>query len=248
MIIYLHMHKCAGTSVIRAAQASGLRLPAVHQNGNLLNEDGSPLKYRGMARETLAALLNRHIDAGVEFMAMEWDFPRRDVFDGIGPLRFFTTLRDPLSRAISNFKMDKVAGWIDPDQSFADYIDGGALYCSDNYYVKILGQLWPKDNPGAADLEHALAMLTRCDGVIVIEQGNMQRVLARFGIVPLARRFNTFEAGAARTRLDDNRLLAVSENEARDFIARNTLDYALYRHFTRAIRLADQSDDRSNCA
>ena len=60
MIVYLHMHKCAGTSVVRAAQASGLRLPALHQNGNLLDPDGKPLKYRHVPRTDLAMLLQQH--------------------------------------------------------------------------------------------------------------------------------------------------------------------------------------------
>ena len=62
MIVYLHMHKCAGTSVVRAAQASGLRLPAVHRNGNLLNDQDKPLKYRGMARAEFGALIRQMID------------------------------------------------------------------------------------------------------------------------------------------------------------------------------------------
>jgi hypothetical protein len=240
VIIYLHMHKCAGTSVIRSALASGLRLPAVHKNGNLLAGDGSPLKYRGMVRDDLVALLEQQIGAGVEFMAMEWDFPRWAMFEDRTDLRFFTTLREPLARAISNFKMDKVAGWIDRDISFTHYINGDALYRSDNYYVKILGQLWPKDTATPADLDHALAVLAQFEGVIVVEQGNMRDMLARFGIAPKERRFNTFDADAARAELGDDRHLWVSQPEIRDFIARNALDFALYRHFTRAIRLADR--------
>lgn len=240
MIIYLHMHKCAGTSVIRSALASGLRLPPAHNNGNLLAEDGSPIKYRGMVREDLVALLETQIAAGVEFMAMEWDFPRWAMFERFADLRFFTTLRDPLARAISNFRMDKVAGWIDREVHFAHYINGDALYCSDNYYVKMLGQLWPRDTATPADLDYALAVLARFEGVIVVEQGNMRDVLARFGITPDARRFNRFDADAARDRLGDDRTLRVSQSEIRDFIDRNALDYALYRHFTRAIRLTDR--------
>ncbi len=240
MIIYLHMHKCAGTSVIRAAQASGLRLPAVHQNGNLLNAAGKPVKYRPMPRRDVVALLRRQIDAGVEFMAMEWDFPRWDTFDGIDGLRFFTTLRDPLARAISNFKMDKVAGWIAQDLSFRPYLNGAALYCADNYYVKMLGQLRPRDVVIPADLDYALAVLARFEGVIVVEQGNMHDVLARFGIAPEPQRFNAFDGDAARNRLGNDRQLWVSQAEIRDFIARNAFDYTLYRHFTRSIRQADR--------
>lgn len=240
MIIYLHMHKCAGTSVIRSAEASGLRLPEHSRNGNLLLEDGRPRKYRGMARDDLAVLLRRQIDNGVEFMAMEWDFPRWEMFDGAGALRFFTTLRDPLARAISNFKMDKVAGWIAPETRFADYINGDALYCSDNYYIKMLCQLWPKDSPGPAEFDYAMKVLARFEAVIVVEQGNMRDVLSRFAITLEQRRFNRFDAGAAREQGVEH-TLSVSQTEIRDFIARNALDYALYRHFTRAIRTADRA-------
>lgn len=246
MILYLHMHKCAGTSVVRAAQASGLRLPQRHHNGNLIGADERPIKYRRVARPELVALLQQQIDQGVQFMAMEWDFPRWEMFDGLGPLRFFTSLRDPLARAISNFRMDKVAGWIDRDVAFADYINGDALYCSDNYYVKILCQLWPKDVATAADRDYAMAVLARFEAVIVVEQGNMANVLARFGIAPPDRRFNVFEAETARNGGLSERQLAVSQREIRDFIARNALDYEIYRHYTRAVRLAGRAPQAMN--
>ena len=242
MIIYLHMHKCAGTSVVRAAQNSGLRLPANHRNGNLLDDEDNPVKYRRVAHDEFVALIRRQIDQPVDFMAMEWDFPRWEMFNGLPPLRFFTTLRDPLARAISNFRMDKVAAWIDRDATFADYINGDALYCSDNYYVKILCQLWPRDTATQADLDYALAVLARFEAVIVVEQGNMAKVLPRFGIAPLQRRANAFVRDAAQGLSEAQ--LAISQAEIRDFIARNALDYDIYRHFTRQIRLADRAAPR----
>ena len=245
MIIYLHMHKCAGTSVVSAAQASGLRLPSVHRNGNLMDADDNPIKYRQVPHEDFPALIQRQIDEQVDFMAMEWDFPRWEQFDALPPLRFFTSLRDPLARAISNFRMDKVAGWIDRETRFADYINGDALYCSDNYYVKILCQLWPKDTATEDNLAYALAVLARFEGVIVVEQGNMADVLARFGITPPKRRFNTFDPDAARTSGLTERELEVSQAEIHDFIIRNALDYQIYRHFTRQIRRADQPEQKS---
>lgn len=237
MIIYLHMHKCAGTSVIRSAAASGLRLPAMHANANLIDHHGHAIKYRGMARTALAGLLQHQIATGVAFMAMEWDFPRIDMFDDVAPLRFFTSLRDPLARAISNFKMDKVAGWCPLDMPFADYINGDAQYRSDNYYVKLLGQLWPKDTAHAADLDYAMAVLTGFEAVIVVEQGNMNAVLAQFDVTPEPFRFNAFDVDAARSRLHHESQLWISQAEIRDYIDRNALDYTLYRQFTRAIRL-----------
>jgi hypothetical protein len=236
MIVYLHMHKCAGTSVIRAARASGLRLPQAHRNGNLVDAAGTEIKFRRMGADAVVALLRRQIDAGVEFMAMEWDFPALATLDRVGPLRLFTSLRDPLARAISNFKMDKVAGWIDPAITFTDYVDADALYRADNYYVKMLGARWPADAMSEADLDHALAVLARFERVIVVEQGNMAAVLAAFGITPGAVRANAFNHGAARKRLGGDRRLWVGQDEMRAFIARNALDYRLYRHATRALR------------
>ena len=244
MIVYLHMHKCAGTSVVRSALSSGLRLPAMHQNGNLVDDAQKPLKYRGMEREALIGLLQRQRDDGVEFVAMEWDFPRFDLFGAMPGLRFFTSLREPVARAISNFKMDKAAGWIVPDMRFADYINGDALYRSDNYYTKILGQLWPKDIATPADLDRAVNVLAAFEAVIVVEQGNMAHVLRKFGITLEPQRANRFDAEQARARLGDDRSLAVDRQEIGDFIARNALDFALYRHFTRAIRVADDRQVR----
>lgn len=241
MIIYLHMHKCAGTSVVRAAIASGLALPRRHQNGNLIDEAGQPVKYRRLDPDGLPALIRQQREDGVQFMAMEWDFPRFEQFDGLGPLRFFTTLRDPLARAISNFRMDKVAGWIDRAMPFSAYINGDALYRSDNYYVKIVRQLWPLDTASEDDLAYATGVLGRFEAVAVIEQHNLPEVLGRFGIAPPEQRSNRFDPEAARETLGDDRVLQVEPSEIRDFIRRNALDYALYTHFTRRIRLGSDA-------
>jgi hypothetical protein len=229
VIVYLHMHKCAGTSVIRAAQASGLRLPRMHRNGNLIDAVGCEIKFRRMADPAIVALLREQIDAGVEFLAMEWDFPALGLIEQAGPVRLFTSLRDPLARAISNFRMDKAAGWIAPDLRFTDYIDATALYRSDNYYTRILGQRWPGDPLAEADGDRALAVLDRFEAVIVVEQGNMHGVLARFGIASHPVRANAGSAG-------NDRRLWVGQDEIRAFIDRNALDYRLYRHWTRAVR------------
>ena len=120
-------------SVVRSAEASGLHLPVVHQNGNLLNPQGQPLKYRSMPHSELTDLLLHHRQQGVAIISSKWDFPAMDAFDDIPDWRFFSKLRYPVARAISNFKMDEVAGWIAPDFEFADYINTDALYRSDNY-------------------------------------------------------------------------------------------------------------------
>lgn len=231
MIVFLHMHKAAGSSIIRSAAASGLRLPAVHQNGNLLNPDGSPIKYRRVDRDGLHALLDRQIADGVDFMAMEWDFPRWDWLAERDDLTWFTVLRDPLDRAISNFRMDKVAEWIPRERRFDDYVNGDALYCSENYYIKIINQLWPLDTATEAHLARAETILRHFSGVIVLEAGNMARVLGRLGIALLGQRFNTFNPERAEKVLSDPQLLAVDAAEKARFIARNPLDYALYARF-----------------
>ena len=236
MIVYLHMHKCAGTSVVRTALASGLRLPAQHQNGNLLRDDGRPLKYRGMTADDVRAVIEQERDAGTQFMAIEWDCPPIEQLRAIADVRLLTSLRDPLARAISNFRMDKVAGWIAPEVDFAAYINGDALYASDNYYTKMLCQLWPKDTASAAHGERALAALDAFEAVIVVEQGNLAACLASFGITAPPPCANRFDRAAARDRLGDDRLLQVSADQARAFIARNALDYALVRHATRRVR------------
>jgi hypothetical protein len=218
------------------AIASGLRLPARHQNGNLLRDDGRPLKYRGMAQADLTTLLRAEQDAGTQFVAMEWDFPPFEHLHAIPGLRLFTSLRDPLARAMSNFRMDKVAGWIDPDMDFAAYINGDALYRSDNYYTKMLCLLWPKDTASATHGDRALAALATFAAVIVVEQGNLAPVLAQFGMTVPPPRANRFNPRAARERLGDHTPLMVSADQRRAFIARNALDYALYRHATRQVR------------
>src|SRR5271167_2538550 len=106
MFVFAHLRKCAGTSVVRAAERSGLRLPAGHVNGHPVSSPGQALG--GLAKMTgaeLDGLLRPMAEAGVEFVAVEWDFPRFEQFPEDLGLRFFTIFCDPVERLFVKFHL-----------------------------------------------------------------------------------------------------------------------------------------------
>ena len=227
--IFLHMHKCAGTYVVHAAQRSGFVLPADHRNGNLPEAEGRQVFYAGMPRERLRAILSRERARGTNFLAMEWDFPCIEDFPCDLGLRFLTVLRDPLARARSNFRMDKVNGWCDhPDVTFTGHFDGLWLYRSHDYYTRKLCAAGRHRALRGEDFTRADAVLARFDAVIVLGRDNVDPCLARLGMDqadPGAR--HALTEAEARRRVPPSRL-AIRDEELVEFCGRNAFDVALF--------------------
>ena len=144
MIGFLHFHKAAGTSVVNAAIASGLRLPDGHANGHPLSETGGMLTFCDKTAEQVGAILDDFEFQGIECFAMEWDFVHQSALAALRKTRLVTVLRDPLARAISNFRMDVVNHWCgDMCFGLATYLDQSETFRSNNYYTRLLCSLAP---------------------------------------------------------------------------------------------------------
>ena len=112
MLVFAHLRKCAGTSVVEAAERAGVVLPPDHVNGHLPGAEGHALA--GLSRLSPAQLdgiLRPLAQGGVQFLAIEWDFPAFDRFPTDLDLRFFTIFRDPVERALSNYAYDVAMGY-----------------------------------------------------------------------------------------------------------------------------------------
>ena len=188
MLIFVHMHKCAGTAVRLAAQRSGFKLPARHRNGYLVDAEGEALRFVGMKRPRFDRLMTTQQRRGVTFFSMEWDFPPIDFFEPYD-VRLFTVLRNPLDRAISNYRYAKLRGRIPKTRTFRQLYKienrSNALSRAPNYFIRKLCSLSALAPITEQHLEHAAEILRQFKVVSVIGHHNLDADLQQLGITGL---------------------------------------------------------------
>lgn len=230
MYIFLHMHKCAGSTVVRKARQAKLRLAHNHRNGNLVKEDGKNVRYNRMTQAEVSRLLHDVNDSGVEFFAIEWDFPKVEYFDCGLPVDLFTVMRDPFARAVSNYRFAKLSGSVHRDVAFQQlmnwsYTKSGPLARSSNYYTR---KLCAADSLAVLDdrsLERAIEVLDRFRSVILLERDDLDVELGRIGIEAEVKPAKQ-TASLVRHGVTEKDLV-VSDADRAWFEAENALDFAL---------------------
>lgn len=235
MLAFVHMHKCAGTTVVKSARRSGLRLPSHHRNGNVLLESGRTLRYDGLDRAAFDGVIDGLEADGTEFFAMEMDFPPIDFLRDRG-IEVFTVIRDPLTRAVSNFRYAKKRANVDPGTPFREFLNkgfvkDGPISRASNYYTRKLCQLSPTAPMSDAHLVAALETLARFRAVIVLEEGRLEAELKAVGLSGFKASRRTEQLKDKVPLTEDN--LAVSDADRDWFVASNPLDIALYDRIVR---------------
>jgi hypothetical protein len=156
VFVFAHLRKCAGTSVIRAARDSGMILPAGHRNGHPAGPDGKPLvDLAHMSEVDIGAMMKGHAEAGVELLAIEWDFPRIEKFPKTLGLEFFTIFRDPVERLISNYRYDFIRKYTSA-RSLKEYIGSSGIWSRHNYFVRYFCALLQDETIERSHVDHAI--------------------------------------------------------------------------------------------
>jgi hypothetical protein len=233
--IFVHMHKSAGSTVVKKAKASGLKLAERQKNGNLLKPDGKTVRYREISEAATVELLTAQQKAGVEFMAMEADFPRFELLEGLSPLTLLTVLREPLSRAKSNYVYAKVRGNVELDVPFQTFLNkgftkDGPLSRTSNYFVRKLTAATAEDTLTEASLERAIAILEKFDVVAILGAHDLDAEMAKVGLTAKVANAKQMSSGKLQHDIDP-KYLAVSDEDAAWYLSHNTLDTRLVDHF-----------------
>jgi len=236
VLVFFHCHKAAGTTVTRAAEASGMKLPEGHRNGNPVDATGKLVDWSGLGKAATLDLFAEYERQGVDMLAVEFSFPAWSTLTEIPDLRMFTVLREPAARALSNFRMDVLNNHIARERvfGFAAFMNGASLFRADNYYTRFFSRIPPKAKICKDHLDFAKRRLAQFDSVCVLEKGNLPEKLAPLGFDRAAfgwqnanrdkKKFQTFD-------VEQEGIDLKSFPDDPEFYAVNCYDYALYAYF-----------------
>ncbi len=220
-VIYLHFHKCAGTSVVESAIQSGFDLQPLHKNGNIVDYVTNTEIIFGNDFERLRRVIVEYASKPGQFMAFEWDFPFRNLQTLRSSFFLFTVIREPFDRAYSNFRFDKLNRFVDRSVTFLDYMDSSSLNVSNNYYIRMLCELSATDNVTDAHLNQAKYILSTFDDVLVLGVDNIGHRLQQFG-------FSRRTFGHRNSTPNSLPFADVSIEEKSIFLSNNSYDVELF--------------------
>ena len=161
LVWFQHLHKAAGTYVIRRAAANGEQFWPNHENGNPVSE-GKVIPLWDYDETQLISFIDECQEKGVTFVACEWGGPHYETLANEPRVTLLTCLRDPVKRFISNYNYDHYWMWTKA-KNYQEYIEEGHLHSSPEYYTKIFAR-------GEANTELAKSNLSLFDMVIVAER------------------------------------------------------------------------------
>jgi hypothetical protein len=226
MFLFAHLHKCAGTSVVRAAQDAGLVLPPGHVNGHPPGKDGRPLGgLSWMSVAKLDGVLRPLVQAGVQLTAIEWDFPRFEKFPTDLGLRFFTIVRDPLERMLSNYAYN-VTTSRNPARNLQDWMANSGIWTQPNYYCRFFSGLRARDAVASSHVDYAAGVLSAHFKVGFFGDDLLDFLAADVGL-PIRSFPKTNAVSPWRKFLKRSRL-RISPGERERLREMNALDYQLY--------------------
>ena len=170
LVWFQHLHKAAGTYVIRRAMANGETFWPNNENGNPVeNEKVIPLWKFDSTQ--LREFVDRCEKDGITFVACEWGGPEYDVLASDERVILLTSLRDPVKRLVSNYNYDHYWMWTKAT-SYSEYLSEGNLHSSPEYYTRIFSREIDLSN-SIKEVHYTQAMdnLKKFDHVIIAENG-----------------------------------------------------------------------------
>ena len=162
LVFFQHLHKAAGTYVIRRAAANGETFWPHHENGNPVRK-GDVIPLWEMDGADITSFIDECEQKGVTFVACEWGGADFATLSKDPRVVLLTCLRDPIRRLISNYNYDHYWMWT-KSSSYEEYLAEGHLHSSPEYYTKIFAR-------GENNLDKARANLDLFDHIIIAESG-----------------------------------------------------------------------------
>ena len=161
LVWFQHLHKAAGTYVIRRAMANGETFWPQHKNGNPAKND-KMIPIWDYSSEELTEFIDHCQNNNITFVACEWGTPDFATLASDPRVVLLTCLRQPINRLISNFNYDYYWMWTKVD-NYKDYIEQGLIHSSPEYYTRMF-------SGGDVDLQKAKENIALFDIIIIAEQ------------------------------------------------------------------------------
>ena len=186
-IVFLHFHKCAGSSFINNAIESGYYLPKNHINGNIVNNDEEIRKFKN--KDHFNENYKLFFSKPRQLVSFEWEIPLEYLSEITDEIIIVSILRDPIKRAYSNFIYDLINGYTDKND-IIEYFDGSEFYCSDNYYIRKILNINKKIKIEEKHLKEALIKFKFINNLINLESNDIEKELKIFNFVTALKKDN----------------------------------------------------------
>ena len=170
LVWFQHLHKAAGTYVIRRALANGEKPFPINENGNPCDDNGV-IPLWEMSSKELTKFIDTCEEMGVTFVATEWGGPDFSTLSKDPRVCLVTCVRDPMNRFISNFNFDYYWMW-SKSTNYEQYLMDKEIYTSPEYYTRIFSRNHNPTDPVTEDhFQTAKENILLFDKVIVAETG-----------------------------------------------------------------------------
>lgn len=172
LIWFQHLHKAAGTYIVRKAISNGEKPYPLNKNGNPYDENGViPLwEFSG---PQLTNFVDECEKLGITFVATEWGGPDYSWLSEDPRVCLITCLRNPIDRFISNFNYDYYWMW-SKSKNYSEYLSQDEIFTSPEYYTRIFSRNHDHRNEVTdQDLLIAKKNLMLFDKVIIAKMGTI---------------------------------------------------------------------------
>jgi hypothetical protein len=179
-ICFLHVHKCAGSSIIKLARSSGRKLYSVEENGNPRFAGGAAFSVSSGSVHSYEEV---HFPSRIQFW--KWPDEQQSEFYSTmsadfvaieaplvcglykhSQLKYFTVLRDPIARSVSHYyqRLEDGIGQLSMEAYFDKKLPGTDNFITRYFSGNERDQLTPQD------YERALAVLTQVNAVLFLDR------------------------------------------------------------------------------
>ena len=189
LLWFVHFHKCAGTSLVKALLENGHNPPPLHANGNPLDQQGKPINFDALDKKDLKNLVDKLLKSGTTFCCSEFSHPKLEWLKEDSRIKTVTILRHPIKRMISNWKFDFINDYHSGTRELSRYTRQPYPWCSTSYYTNTLAAMIKPDSTGddgRSSKENALQAIKYFDMITIQENTkSMQDLASELGLTQI---------------------------------------------------------------
>ena len=225
IILFLHFHKCAGTTINYLFNDFN-KYPQ-NKNGNPFTIKNEIIQYWNYNSLDFENFKNSLIERNIQFISLEWNFFKNYDSINLSNIDLITVLREPYNRYISNMLHYKCYNMKIFEKKKIKHRNNFLLnYNKFNYYTKMLSGLG-NDLDTKITMKHfydAKKNLEKISTIIILEIPETFNLLKKYNINNIVKKNITNKKNLKKLIIDQN-----------FFIEQNRFDYLLYNY---AIKLS----------